>query len=103
MLSDSAFNALLKTLEEPPPYIKFIFATTHPHKIIPTVLSRCQRFDFRRIPAMVIMAQLERIAASEKIEVAKDVLFTIAKASDGSLRDAESVLDQLFSFVSEKI
>jgi len=103
MLTQEAFNALLKTLEEPPEFVKFIFATTAPHKVIPTILSRCQRFDFRRIPALEISAQLERIASSEKVAVEKEVLFAIAKASDGSLRDAESVLDQLISFSKEKI
>lgn len=103
MLTAEAFNALLKTLEEPPEFVKFIFATTQPHKVISTILSRCQRFDFRRIPAMEITQQLERIAASEHMEVDKEVLFAIAKSSDGSLRDAESVLDQLISFSQEKI
>jgi DNA polymerase-3 subunit gamma/tau len=103
MLTTEAFNALLKTLEEPPEFVKFIFATTQPHKVISTILSRCQRFDFRRIPAMEISAQLERIACAERIEVDKEVLFTVAKASDGSLRDAESILDQLISFSREKI
>jgi len=103
MLTTEAFNALLKTLEEPPEFVKFIFATTQAHKVIPTILSRCQRFDFRRIPAMEITAQLERIVASENINVDKDVLFAIAKASDGSMRDAESVLDQLVSFSRQKI
>jgi DNA polymerase-3 subunit gamma/tau len=103
MLTAEAFNALLKTLEEPPEFVKFIFATTQAHKVIPTILSRCQRFDFRRIPAMEITAQLERIVASERIDVDKEVLFAVAKASDGSLRDAESVLDQLISFSKQKI
>jgi DNA polymerase-3 subunit gamma/tau len=103
MLTQEAFNALLKTLEEPPEFVKFIFATTQPNKVIPTILSRCQRFDFRRIPAMEITAQLERIIAKEDILVDKEVLFAIAKSSDGSLRDAESVLDQLVSFSKENI
>jgi len=103
MLSDSAFNALLKTLEEPPPYVKFIFATTHPHKVIPTIISRCQRFDFRRISVLEIAAQLERITAAEKLKVDKDVLFAIARSSDGALRDAESILDQLASFAKDKV
>ena len=103
MLTTEAFNALLKTLEEPPEFVKFIFATTQPHKVIPTILSRCQRFDFRRITAMEITAQLERIVASEKINVDKEGLFAIAKSSDGSMRDAESVLDQLVSFSKGKI
>lgn len=102
-ITADGFNALLKTLEEPPPYVKFIFATTHPNKVIPTILSRCQRFDFRRISATEIARQLEHIVSSEKINVDKDVLFSIAKSSDGSLRDAESVLDQLASFTRGKI
>lgn len=103
MLTTEAFNALLKTLEEPPAFVKFIFATTQPHKVIPTILSRCQRFDFRRISNMEIIAQLEHIVAAENIDVNKEVLFAIAKSSDGALRDAESILDQLVSFSKGKI
>ncbi|MFC1674802.1 DNA polymerase III subunit gamma/tau [Candidatus Omnitrophota bacterium] len=103
MLTTEAFNALLKTLEEPPPFVKFIFATTQPQKVIPTILSRCHRFDFRRISAMETVAQLEKIAAAEKVKVDKEVFFAIARASDGSLRDAESVLDQLVSFSKGKV
>jgi DNA polymerase-3 subunit gamma/tau len=103
MLTQEAFNALLKTLEEPPEFVKFVFATTQPHKVIPTILSRCQRFDFRRISAMEITAQLERIVSLEKVDVDKEVLFAIARASDGSLRDAESILDQLISFSQQRI
>lgn len=102
-ITPDGFNALLKTLEEPPEYVKFIFATTHPHKVMPTILSRCQRFDFRRISMMEISAQLERIVKAEGITIDKEVLFAIARNSDGSLRDAESVLDQLFSFSQQKI
>lgn len=102
-ITPDGFNALLKTLEEPPPYVKFIFATTHPHKVIPTVLSRCQRFDFRRIGIMEIVSQLEKISAAEKIDIDKDVLLAIARASDGALRDAESILDQLVSFSQGKV
>jgi len=103
MLSTPAFNALLKTLEEPPEFVKFIFATTHPDKIPSTVLSRCQRLDFRRITATEISSQLEKIAKAEGIAVEKEVLFAIAKSSDGALRDAESILDQLASFSKDKI
>jgi DNA polymerase-3 subunit gamma/tau len=103
MLTVEAFNALLKTLEEPPDFVKFIFATTQPHKVIPTILSRCQRLDFRRISVMETIGQLERIVSQEKISIDKDVLFAIAKSSDGSLRDAESILDQLISFSQGKI
>ena len=103
MLTTEAFNALLKTLEEPPEFVKFIFATTQPHKVIPTILSRCQRFDFRRIPVMDTIKQLEKIVQKENIDFERDVLFAIAKSSDGSLRDAESVLDQLVSFSRGKV
>jgi len=103
MLTPEAFNALLKTLEEPPDFVKFIFATTQPHKVLPTILSRCQRLDFRRIPLIEIIAQMEKIVAEEKIGIDKEVLFAIAKASDGSLRDAESLLDQLSSFSKDRI
>lgn len=103
MLTTEAFNALLKTLEEPPEFVKFIFATTQPHKVIPTILSRCQRFNFRRIPVMEIITQLEKIVSAENINIDKEVLFAIAKASEGSLRDAESVLDQLVSFSKDKV
>lgn len=97
-ITADGFNALLKTLEEPPEFVKFIFATTHPQKVIPTIISRCQRMDFRRITVIEIIAQLEKIARQEKIAVDKEVLAAVARSSDGSLRDAESVLDQLVSF-----
>ncbi|MDD5196393.1 MAG: DNA polymerase III subunit gamma/tau [Candidatus Omnitrophica bacterium] len=103
MLSTAAFNALLKTLEEPPDFVKFIFATTHPDKIPSTVLSRCQRLDFRRISVIEIIGQLEKVAKTEKINVDREVLFAIAKAGDGSLRDAESILDQLVAFSKDKV
>ncbi|MBU4346103.1 MAG: DNA polymerase III subunit gamma/tau [Candidatus Omnitrophica bacterium] len=103
MLTPEAFNALLKTLEEPPEFVKFIFATTQPHKVLPTILSRCQRFDFRRIPVMETIAQLEKIVKAEDIDVDEEVLLAIARSSDGSLRDAESVLDQLVSFSKDKV
>lgn len=103
MLTQEAFNALLKTLEEPPEHVKFIFATTRPDKILPTILSRCQRFEFSRIPTLKIISKLEEIAKEEKISVQRDCLFNIAKISDGSMRDAESVLDQLASFSKDKI
>lgn len=103
MLTNEAFNALLKTLEEPPEFVKFIFATTQINRIPSTILSRCQRLDFRRIPVLDIINQLKRIIAKERIKLDEEVLFTIARASDGSLRDAESVLDQLTSFTKDKI
>ena len=98
MLSTSAFNALLKTLEEPPPYAIFVLATTEPHKIPATVLSRCQRFDFRRIPLDILIANLERIAQAEGITADRDALTLIAHHATGSMRDAESLLDQLSSY-----
>ncbi|MEH6361167.1 MAG: DNA polymerase III subunit gamma/tau [Amylibacter sp.] len=94
MLSTSAFNALLKTLEEPPEHVKFIFATTEIRKIPVTVLSRCQRFDLRRIEPEVMMAHLQKIAGLEKSDVAEDALALITRASEGSVRDALSLLDQ---------
>jgi len=102
-ITSDGFNALLKTLEEPPPFVKFIFATTHPHKLPPTILSRCQRLDFRRISTMEIVGQLEKITRAEKIAIDPEVLSAIAKSSDGSLRDAESILDQLVSFSGGKV
>ncbi|MDD5006178.1 MAG: DNA polymerase III subunit gamma/tau [Candidatus Omnitrophica bacterium] len=103
MLTQEAFNALLKTLEEPPEHVKFIFATTQPAKILPTILSRCQRFEFNRIPILKIIAKLDEISKSEGISINKDVFFDIANISDGSMRDAESVLDQLVSFSKNEI
>jgi len=102
-ITPDGFNALLKTLEEPPEFVKFIFATTHPQKVMPTIISRCQRMDFRRITVIEIIAQLEKIVRQEKIIVDKEVLAAVARSSDGSLRDAESVLDQLVSFSKGKI
>jgi DNA polymerase-3 subunit gamma/tau len=97
MLSRHAWNSLLKTLEEPPPHVLFIFATTEPHKVIETVRSRCQRFDFRRITAADIAAKLRRIAAAESVEVEEGVYEEIAVRATGGLRDAESLFDQALS------
>ena len=97
MFSTSAFNALLKTLEEPPPHAIFVLATTEIHKIPPTVLSRCQRHEFRRLPLEVIVAQLQQIAASEDIQAEPEALTLIARQAAGGLRDAISLLDQLAS------
>ncbi|MBI4342361.1 MAG: DNA polymerase III subunit gamma/tau [Candidatus Omnitrophica bacterium] len=99
MLTLEAFNALLKTLEEPPAHVKFIFATTAASKVPSTILSRCQRFDFRRIEPAVIVGALKRIAKTEQMAVEEPALYAIARASDGSLRDAEVILDQAASFV----
>ena len=98
MLTTEAFNALLKTLEEPPEHVKFFFATTEPHKVPSTILSRCQRFDLRKISAKEIYDALKNIVRHEKIKTEEKTLFAVAKAADGSLRDAESLLDQLISF-----
>lgn len=103
MLTKDAFNALLKTLEEPPSHAIFIFATTEIHKVPLTILSRCQRFDFKRIPTAEIVSQLEMIARSEKIKIDKDSLLLIAKKSEGSMRDAESIMDQMTSYTDGKI
>jgi DNA polymerase-3 subunit gamma/tau len=98
MLTKEAFNALLKTLEEPPPHIIFIFATTEPHKIPATILSRCQRYDFKRVPFKEIIESLKRIVEEEKIQISQRGLFSIAQESEGSLRDAQSLLDQVIAY-----
>ena len=97
MLSQHSFNALLKTLEEPPPHVKFIFATTDPHKVLATVLSRCQRYDLRRIGLGELLAQLKKVAQAEGIAVSDDALALVAREADGSLRDAQSLLDQVLA------
>ena len=98
MLTTSAFNALLKTLEEPPPHAIFVLATTEAQKIPNTILSRCQRFDFRRIPTRQIADHLAKICEAEKIEFATEALWVIARQADGSMRDGQSLLDQVVSF-----
>ncbi len=98
MLTLPAFNALLKTLEEPPEHVKFIFATTEPHKVPVTILSRCQRFDFKRIPLLKIEEQIKRITKEEGIKISDSGSSIIAREAGGSLRDAESLLDQVVSF-----
>ena len=103
MLSSAAFNALLKTLEEPPEHVKFIFATTEPQKVLPTILSRCQRFDLHRIPANLIAQHLQLIAKKENITLQPAAAHAIARGAEGGLRDAESMLDQLVAFCGEKI
>ena len=97
MLSGAAFNALLKTLEEPPGHVKFIFATTEPHKLPDTILSRCQRHDFRRIPAERMLARLKQIAAEEKAGLSDASLALIVRQAEGGMRDALSLLDQVMS------
>ncbi|MDO8626588.1 MAG: DNA polymerase III subunit gamma/tau [Candidatus Magasanikbacteria bacterium] len=103
MLSGSAFNALLKTLEEPPAHVIFILATTELHKLPATVISRCQRFQFKKIPHDLMLERLKKICAEEKIKVDKEVLERIIKKSDGCLRDAESLLGQIFTLDQKKI
>lgn len=103
MLSINAFNALLKTLEEPPEHAKFIFATTEPHKIPITILSRCQRFDFRKIALSQIAARLRDIVDAEKVDISDRGLALIARRGEGSMRDALSTLDQVIAFCGEKI
>jgi len=103
MLSTAAFNALLKTLEEPPEHVKFMFATTEPEKVLPTILSRCQRFDLRRIPAALIVKHLAHIAKLEHMKVSDAALFAMARGAEGGMRDAESTLDQLISFCGDSI
>ncbi len=103
MLSTAAFNALLKTLEEPPAHVKFMFATTDPEKVLATILSRCQRFDLRRIPSALIIKHLAHIAKLEKVKIDEAALHAIARGADGAMRDAESTLDQLISFCGDKI
>jgi len=98
MLSNAAFNALLKTLEEPPEHAIFVMATTEPHKILPTVLSRCQRFDFHRLSIVEMVERLAWLAEQEDIEVERQALELIARQATGSMRDAESLLDQLASY-----
>ncbi len=103
MLSSAAFNAFLKTLEEPPDYVKFILATTEKHKILPTILSRCQSFDFRRIPVPEIVDHLKTICAAENIEAEEDALVIISQKGDGSLRDCLSIFDRIASQSRGKI
>ncbi|HET7745674.1 MAG TPA: DNA polymerase III subunit gamma/tau, partial [Vicinamibacteria bacterium] len=98
MLSTGAFNALLKTLEEPPPRVKFIFATTEYHKIPDTILSRCQQYEFRMIPARELQKHLREVADKETIEVTDEALSRIARAAEGSARDGLSLFDQVLSF-----
>ncbi|HAC62333.1 MAG TPA: DNA polymerase III subunit gamma/tau, partial [Cyanothece sp. UBA12306] len=95
MLSVAAFNALLKTLEEPPDRVIFVLATTDPQRVLPTIISRCQRFDYRRIPLDAMVSHLGKIAQQETIDIAEDALILVAQISNGGLRDAESLLDQL--------
>ncbi len=103
MLSTGAFNALLKTLEEPPSHVVFLFATTEPQKIPDTVLSRVQRFDFKRIPVVVVVARLRLICDAEGVGISDDALRLIARSGEGSMRDAQSLLDQVIAFGGEQV
>jgi DNA polymerase-3 subunit gamma/tau len=103
MLTLPAFNALLKTLEEPPAHVKFIFATTEPHKVPVTILSRCQKFDFKRIPLALLVKQMEKITSEEGIDISRSGLTLIAREAEGSMRDAESLLDQVVSYTGPKV
>lgn len=103
MLTEPAFNALLKTLEEPPPGVIFILATTHAHKIPPTILSRCQRHDFRRLGQAEILPRLEQIAREEGAAVSDGAMKAIARAAEGSLRDAQSLLDQAIAYSGDAV
>ncbi len=103
MLSRHAFNALLKTLEEPPEHVKFVFATTDPQKVLPTIISRCQRFDLKPIPAPLIIERLQSIAADESVKVSDSAMACIARMADGGMRDAQSIFDQMISFCGDEI
>ena len=103
MLTEPAANALLKTLEEPPPHVIFVLATTEPHKVLPTIMSRCQRFDFHRLSQQAIMGKLELICQKEEIHAGAESLRLIARAATGSLRDAENILQQLLTYHGNQI
>ncbi|HEX9974782.1 MAG TPA: DNA polymerase III subunit gamma/tau [bacterium] len=103
MLTTEAFNALLKTLEEPPSRVMFMFATTEPHKVPATIISRCQRFDFKRISINEIIEQLQHVCAQEQVDIDDDSLHLIARKAEGSMRDSQSLLDQAISFCGTKI
>lgn len=103
MLSKNAFNALLKTLEEPPENVIFIFATTEPHKVLPTIISRCQRYDFKRIPVDAIVARLRDLCQQEGIKMDDESMYLIARKADGGLRDALSLMDQTISYCGNDI
>ena len=103
MLSPAAFNALLKTLEEPPEHVKFFFATTEAHKVLPTIVSRCQRFEFRPISDAVIAEKLTQICQTEEVSVEPEALASIARLANGGMRDAQSILDQMISFCGNDI
>ncbi len=103
MLSTAAFNALLKILEEPPEHVKFVFATTEAHKVLPTIVSRCQRFDLKPIPENLIKERLETICKAEGVEADDAALMAISRLADGGMRDSQSILDQMIAFCGSKI
>lgn len=103
MLSKSAFNALLKTLEEPPENVIFIFATTEPHKVLPTIISRCQRYDFKRIPVESIVKRIQDIVQQENVRIDNDSIYLIARKADGGMRDALSLMDQVLSYCMNEV
>ncbi|MEM9158228.1 MAG: DNA polymerase III subunit gamma/tau [Verrucomicrobiota bacterium] len=103
MLSTAAFNALLKILEEPPEHVKFVFATTEAHKVLPTIVSRCQRFDLKPIPEDLIQGRLAYISEQEGIKAAPEALAAIARLADGGMRDSQSILDQMIAFCGTEI
>ena len=103
MLSKSAFNALLKTLEEPPDNVIFIFATTEPHKVLPTIISRCQRYDFKRIPVDSIVKRIQYIVQQEGVTIDNDSVYLIARKADGGMRDALSLMDQVLSYCMNEV
>src|SRR5262245_27075320 len=103
MLTEHAFNALLKTLEEPPPQVVFIFATTEAQKVPSTILSRCQRFDFRKVASAEIVQCLSKIAEQERIHISNDALYRIARRAEGSLRDAQTLFDQVAAFCGPEV
>jgi DNA polymerase III subunit gamma/tau len=103
MLSTQAFNALLKTLEEPPPHVKFVFATTEAQKVLPTIVSRCQRFELKPIPDRLIIERLELICREEKIQADKEALEAIARLAQGGMRDSQSILDQMIAFCGQSL
>ncbi len=103
MLSTAAFNALLKILEEPPEHVKFVFATTEAHKVLPTIVSRCQRFDLKPIPEALIEQRLAHICESEGIKAEENALKAIARMADGGMRDSQSILDQMIAFCGDSI
>src|SRR5699024_175158 len=103
MISVNAFNALLKTLEEPPPHVVFILATTEPHKIPLTIISRCQRFDFKPISNNIIVERMKEIVDNENVSVSDDALEAVALAAEGGMRDALSILDQAISYSDDTV